>query len=127
MSWRGLCISSPARLDLRAGRLLLRREGEEDVALPLEDLGFVVIDTHSSRPVGNFADIDGAAGHQTQDHRLKLIAVDKEGQHRHRGVQPKNDPHQAGLRMLFPHPGGHDVRAAGGGSVQKNDTEPRSR
>ena len=27
MSWRGLCISSPARLDLRAGRLLLRREG----------------------------------------------------------------------------------------------------
>ena len=34
MSWRGLCISSPARLDLRAGRLLLRREGEEDVALP---------------------------------------------------------------------------------------------
>lgn len=40
MSWRGLCISSPARLDLRAGRLLLRREGEEDVALPLEDLGF---------------------------------------------------------------------------------------
>ena len=30
MSWRGLCISSPARLDLRAGRLLLRREGEED-------------------------------------------------------------------------------------------------
>ena len=42
MSWRGLCISSPARLDLRAGRLLLRREGEEDVALPLEDLGFVV-------------------------------------------------------------------------------------
>ena len=49
MSWRGLCISSPARLDLRAGRLLLRREGEEDVALPLEDLGFVVIDTPQAR------------------------------------------------------------------------------
>ena len=49
MSWRGLCISSPARLDLRAGRLLLRREGEEDVALPLEDLGFVVIDTPQVR------------------------------------------------------------------------------
>lgn len=49
MSWRGLCISSPARLDLRAGRLLLRREGEEDVALPLEDLSFVVIDTPQVR------------------------------------------------------------------------------
>lgn len=49
MSWRGLCISSPARLDLRAGRLLLRREGEEDVSLPLEDLGFVVIDTPQVR------------------------------------------------------------------------------
>ena len=49
MSWRGLCISSPARLDLRAGRLLLRREGEEGVALPLENLGFVVIDTPQVR------------------------------------------------------------------------------
>ncbi|WP_300718644.1 type II CRISPR-associated endonuclease Cas1 [uncultured Desulfovibrio sp.] len=49
MSWRGLCVSSPARLDLRAGRLLLCRDGEEDVALPLEDLAFVVIDTPQAR------------------------------------------------------------------------------
>lgn len=49
MSWRGLCVSQPSRLDLRAGRLVLRRDGEADVALPLEDLAFVVIDTPQAR------------------------------------------------------------------------------
>ena len=51
---------------------------------------------------------------QAQDHRLELVAVDEEGQHRHRGVEGEDQPDQAGLRPLLPHPGGHDICAAGG-------------
>lgn len=51
---------------------------------------------------------------QAQDHRLELAAVDEEGQHRHRGIEAEDQPDQAGLRVLFPHPGGYDVRSAGG-------------
>ena len=50
---------------------------------------------------------------EAQDHRLELIPVDKEGQHRHGGVEAEDQPDQTGLRPLFPHPGGHDVRAPG--------------
>lgn len=45
MAWRGLHISRPARLSLKARRLVVEQDDEEAVALPLEDVAWVVLDT----------------------------------------------------------------------------------
>src|SRR3546814_8570309 len=45
MAWRGLHISRPARLSLKARRLLVEQDEEEPVSFPLEDVAWVVLDT----------------------------------------------------------------------------------
>jgi len=45
MAWRGLHISRPARLSLKARRLLVEQEDDEPVSFPLEDVAWVVLDT----------------------------------------------------------------------------------
>lgn len=45
MAWRGLHISRPARLSLRNRRLVVEQDEDEAVALPLEDIAWVVLDT----------------------------------------------------------------------------------
>lgn len=44
MAWRGLHISRPARLNLRDGQIVVAQD-DGDVALPLEDVAWIVIDT----------------------------------------------------------------------------------
>ena len=45
MAWRGLHISRPARLSLKARRLVVEQEDDEPVSFPLEDVAWVVLDT----------------------------------------------------------------------------------
>ncbi len=46
MAWRGLHISRPARLSLKAGGLLVdQEETEETLRFPLEDIAWVILDT----------------------------------------------------------------------------------
>lgn len=45
MAWRGLHISRPARLTLKARRLLVEREDHEPISFPLEDVAWIVLDT----------------------------------------------------------------------------------
>ena len=44
MAWRGVHVTEPARLSLKERRLVVAQE-EGEVALPLEDLAWVVLDT----------------------------------------------------------------------------------
>ncbi len=44
MAWRGLHLSKPSRLSLADGQIVIAQEGE-DVRLPIEDIGWVVLDT----------------------------------------------------------------------------------
>jgi CRISPR-associated protein Cas1 len=45
VAWRGLHLSEPARLTLRDRRLVVAREEKPEVAVPVEDLDYVVLDT----------------------------------------------------------------------------------
>ncbi|MCA6230645.1 MAG: type II CRISPR-associated endonuclease Cas1, partial [Phenylobacterium sp.] len=46
MAWRGLHISSPARLSLTHAQVRVEPEGAgEPVAFPLEDLAWIILDT----------------------------------------------------------------------------------
>ena len=45
MAWRGLHISRPARLSLKAQRLVVEQDEAEPVSFPLEDVAWVVLDT----------------------------------------------------------------------------------
>lgn len=45
MAWRGLHISNPARLTLKARQLRVERDEADTVSLPLEDIAWIVLDT----------------------------------------------------------------------------------
>lgn len=45
MAWRGLHLSEAARISLNKGRLLVEPESGASVAVPLEDVAYVVLDT----------------------------------------------------------------------------------
>ncbi|MEX0921999.1 MAG: type II CRISPR-associated endonuclease Cas1 [Rhodovibrionaceae bacterium] len=45
MAWRGLHISKPARLSLKAQRLVVEQGEEEPVSFPLEDVAWILLDT----------------------------------------------------------------------------------
>lgn len=45
MAWRGLHLSQPARLSLRHGALQVARGEQETLSFPLEDLGWIILDT----------------------------------------------------------------------------------
>ncbi|MDF1721442.1 MAG: type II CRISPR-associated endonuclease Cas1 [Minwuia sp.] len=45
MAWRGLHLSQPARLSLRHGSLQVARHEQQALSFPLEDLGWIILDT----------------------------------------------------------------------------------
>lgn len=45
MAWRGLHISQPSRLSLKARRLVVEQGKDESISFPLEDIAWVVLDT----------------------------------------------------------------------------------
>ncbi len=47
MAWRGLHIALPSRLSLADGQIVVQQE-DGDARLPLEDIAWIVLDTHSS-------------------------------------------------------------------------------
>jgi CRISPR-associated protein Cas1 len=48
MAWRGVHLTEPARLSLERGALKVSRQGEECITVPLEDLGWLIVDTGQS-------------------------------------------------------------------------------
>jgi CRISPR-associated protein Cas1 len=45
MAWRGLHLSDPASLSRRQAGLEIKRDGQDDVRIPLEDIAWIVIDS----------------------------------------------------------------------------------
>lgn len=45
MAWRGLHLSQPARLSLQRGSLQVARHEQDSLSFPLEDLGWIILDT----------------------------------------------------------------------------------
>lgn len=62
---------------------------------------------------------------QAEDHRLELIAVDKEAQPRHHRVHGEDHPDELKRRVLLPHPGCNDVRPAGGAVAAEHNAVDR--
>jgi len=48
VSWRGLHLSEPVRLAVKRGQLWLERDGGDKFTFPLEDMGFIVLDTQQA-------------------------------------------------------------------------------
>ena len=48
MAWRGLHLTVPARLSLHRGSLRVVREEAPDLTVPLEDLGWIILDTQQA-------------------------------------------------------------------------------
>lgn len=45
MAWRGIHIGKPSRLTLRSHRLVVEQDEVETASIPLEDIGWIVLDT----------------------------------------------------------------------------------
>lgn len=86
MAWRGLHLSLPARLSFRRNALAIAREGEEPLSVPLDDLGWIILDsdevTLTSRLLSECAQRDVALILSDQRHLPCGSLLPEAGYHR---------------------------------------------
>ena len=86
MAWRGLHLSEPCRLSFARHSLRVDRDGEDPVTVPLEDLGWVIVDTPqanlSSRLLSACAGADVAVLFVDEQHLPTASLIPKAGYHR---------------------------------------------
>lgn len=86
MAWRGLHLSEPCRLSLSRNALSIRREGKDTVTVPLEDTGWIIVDTPQASLTSNLisacADKDVAVIFVDSKHLPNAALIPRSGYHR---------------------------------------------
>lgn len=86
MAWRGLHLTGPARLTRREASLEVARDGEETIRVPLEDIGWVIVDSDrvllSARLINDLADQGAAVLFTDARHHPASILMPVGGYHR---------------------------------------------